>query len=143
MDEMAQKYLAEAGILGIRRVSMEDLRRVAKLTGATVVTSMADMEGGESFDPANLGHAKTAWEERIGEDRYIIIEGGAGRPAGSILLRGPNPQIIGEVERSVHDALCAVSRALECGAVVPGGGCVEAALSTYLEEYAKTIESKE
>lgn len=70
---------------------MEDLRRVAKLTGATVVTSMADMEGGESFDPANLGHAKAAWEERIGEDRYIIIEGGAGRPAGSILLRGPNP----------------------------------------------------
>lgn len=37
---------------------MDDLRRVAKLTSGTIVTSMADMEGNESFDVANLGIAE-------------------------------------------------------------------------------------
>lgn len=57
IDDMAQKYLCEAGVLGIRRVDMEDIRRIAKLTKATVVNSLADMEGNESFDPACMGFA--------------------------------------------------------------------------------------
>jgi len=143
IDDMAQKYLVEAGVFGVRRVEMDDLKRIAKLTKATIVTSMADMEGNESFDPANLGIAADVKEERIGEDHYVIISNGVGRSAGSILIRGPNTHVIGEVERSVHDALCAVSKTLESQAVVPGGGCVEVALSCYLEEYAKTISGKE
>ena len=39
-----------------------------------------------------------------------------------------------EASRSVHDALCAVSRTLESNAVVPGGGAVETALSLHLED---------
>ena len=143
IDDMAQKYLVEAGILGVRRVQMEDLRRIAKLTKAQIITSMADMEGNESFDPAAMGHAKEMCEQRIGEDHYILIKEGVGRQAGSIMLRGANTQQIQEIERSVHDALCAVSKTLESQAIVPGGGCVEVALSCYLEEFAKTIEGKE
>lgn len=45
--------------------------------------------------------------------------------------------------RSVHDSLCVVKRCLESGYVVPGGGCVEAALSIYLEDFAKTLGNKE
>lgn len=143
IDDMAQKYLVEAGVMGVRRVEMEDLKRIAKITNATIVTSMADMEGNESFDPANLGSAKSISEQRIGEDHFIVVKEGAGRKAGCIMLRGPNTQQIGEVERSVHDALCAVSKTLESQAVVAGGGSVETALNCYLEEYAKTIEGKE
>ena len=33
-------------------------RRVAKATGATVVTTLADMEGNETFDASNLGSAE-------------------------------------------------------------------------------------
>jgi hypothetical protein len=33
-------------------------RRIAKATGATVVTTLADMEGNETFDPACLGAAE-------------------------------------------------------------------------------------
>lgn len=87
---MAQKYLVEAGVLGIRRVDMDDLRRIAKLTKATIVTSLADMEGNESFDPACMGFAGEVHEQRIGEDHYILINQGAGRQAGSVMLRGPN-----------------------------------------------------
>ena len=48
-----------------------------------------------------------------------------------------------KVDRSLHDALCAVKRALESASVVPGGGCVESALSVYLENFATTLGSRE
>ena len=45
LDDVAAKYLVEAGALGIRRVEKGDLQRIAKLTGATVVTTLATPEG--------------------------------------------------------------------------------------------------
>lgn len=45
------------------------------------------------------------------------------------------------MERSVHDALCVVKRVLESKNVVAGGGCVEAALSIYLENFATSLVS--
>ena len=47
--------------------------------------------------------------------------------------------MLDEMERSVHDSLCAVKRTLESNAVVPGGGAVETALSIYLENFATTL----
>merc|ERR1712008_266546 len=55
------------------------------------------------------------------------------RTAASIILRGPSDMYCDEMERSIHDALCVVKRVLESKSVVVGGGCVEAALSIYLE----------
>jgi hypothetical protein len=43
------------------------------------------------------------------------------------------------MERSIHDALCVVKRVLESKSVVAGGGCVEAALSIYLENFATSL----
>lgn len=57
--------------------------------------------------------------------------------------QGANEFMLDEVERSVHDALCAVSRCLSSSAVCPGGGAVEAALSVYLEDFARTLGSRE
>merc|ERR1712212_675539 len=48
-----------------------------------------------------------------------------------------------EMERSIHDALCVVKRVLESKSVVVGGGCVEAALSIYLENFATSLSSRE
>lgn len=43
--------------LASRRVKKEDMRRIAKSTGASIVTTLADMEGNETFDPSVLGEA--------------------------------------------------------------------------------------
>lgn len=56
-----------------------------------------------------------------------------------MILRGPNEMMLDEMERSLHDSLCVVKRTLESNRVVPGGGCVEAAVSIYLENYATTL----
>ena len=51
--------------------------------------------------------------------------------------------MLDEVERSLHDSLCVLKRTLECGYVVAGGGAVEIALGIYLEDFSKTLASKE
>eukprot|EP00967_Tisochrysis_lutea_P139445 scaffold253373_cov35-Tisochrysis_lutea.AAC.3 len=143
IDDMALKYFVEANCIAMRRVRKDDMRRIAKLTGGTMMITLADMEGNESFDPSLLGVADEVMEERICDDDHVIIKGGKSQRYCSVLLRGANSHMLDEVDRSLHDALCAVKRALESSSVVPGGGCVESALSIYLENFATTLGSRE
>merc|ERR1712217_183646 len=78
----------------------------------------------------------------MGND-FIFIKGCSTSKAATLLLRGANEFMLDESERSIHDALCAVSRTLESNSVVPGGGAVECALSLHLEDYARTFNSYE
>lgn len=143
IDDMAIKYFVEAGALAVRRVKKEDLRRIAKLTGGQLIITFADMEGNESFTPDMLGVADEVLEERVADDDHIIIKGGQNTSACSVLLRGANMHMLDEIERALHDALCAIKRALESATVVPGGGCVESALSIHLENFATSLGSRE
>ncbi|CAA2945099.1 T-complex 1 subunit alpha [Olea europaea subsp. europaea] len=142
IDDMALKYFVEAGAIAVRRVRKEDLRHVAKATGATVST-FADMEGEETFDSSLLGYADEVVEERIADDDVIMIKGTKTTSAVSLILRGANDFMLDEMDRALHDALCIVKRTLESNTVVAGGGAVEAALSVYLENLATTLGSRE
>ncbi|KAG5415703.1 hypothetical protein IGI04_003270 [Brassica rapa subsp. trilocularis] len=143
IDDMALKYFVEAGAIAVRRVRKEDMRHVAKATGATLVTTFADMEGEETFDPAHLGTAEEVVEERIADDDVVLIKGTKTSSAVSLILRGANDYMLDEMERALHDALCIVKRTLESNTVVAGGGAVESALSVYLEHLATTLGSRE
>lgn len=59
------------------------------------------------------------YEEKVGDNELIIIEGCASQRAGSILLRGPNEYTLDEMERAMHDAMCVVKRVLESNEVPP------------------------
>merc|ERR1712060_806415 len=122
---------------------MGDIKRLAKCTGGTVLLTMATMEGDEAFDPQCLGAAEEVAEQRVGDNDFIFIKGCAATKAATILLRGANEFMLEESSRSIHDALCAVSRTLESNAVVPGGGAVETALSLYLEDRSLEFNSYE
>ncbi|XP_009587287.1 T-complex protein 1 subunit alpha [Nicotiana tabacum] len=143
IDDMALKYFVEAGAIAVRRVRKEDLRHVAKATGATVVSTFADMEGEETFEPSLLGHAEEVVEERIADDDVIMVKGTKNSSSVSLILRGANDFMLDEMERALHDALCIVKRTLESTTVVAGGGAVEAALCVYLEYLATTLGSRE
>jgi T-complex protein 1 subunit alpha len=143
IDDFALKYFVEAKCIAVRRVKKGDLRRIAACSGAKVVTSMADMEEEESFDPANLGSAGKIYEDRIGDWEYMFFEGMEKSRAQTIILRGANEFFVDEVERSLHDSLCVVKRVLESNAVVAGGGSVEVALSISLDDFARTLGSRE
>ncbi|CAN0916095.1 T-complex protein 1 subunit alpha [Linum grandiflorum] len=143
IDDMALKYFVEAGAIAVRRVRKEDMRHVAKATGATMVSTFADMEGDETFDSSLLGSADQVVEERIADDDVVMIKGTKNTTAVSLILRGANDYMLDEMERALHDALCIVKRTLESNTVVAGGGAVESALSVYLEYLATTLGSRE
>ncbi|KAF6250936.1 chaperonin complex component [Scenedesmus sp. NREL 46B-D3] len=143
IDDMTLKYFVEAGVLAVRRVPKDDLKRIAKATGAQVVLTLADMEGNESFDAGCLGEAEEVVEKRVADDAMVMISGAKTSRAATLLLRGANDMHLDEMDRSLHDALCVVKRVLESGSVVPGGGAVEAGLSIYLENFATSLGSRE
>jgi len=58
-------------------------------------------------------------------------------------LRGANDFFLDEVERSLHDSMCVIKRVLESNSIVAGGGSVEVALSVYLDDFARTLGSRE
>lgn len=43
----------------------------------------------------------------------------------------------------MHDALCVIKRVLESNQVVPGGGAVEVGLSIFLDDFARTLGTRE
>ncbi|KAF2352642.1 Chaperonin Cpn60/TCP-1 family [Trinorchestia longiramus] len=143
IDDLCLKYFVEAGAMAVRRVKKVDMKRIAKATGASLLTTLCNLEGEETFEASYLGEAAEVSQERICDDELIIIKSPTARSASSIILRGPNDFYCDEMERSLHDALCVVRRVLESSSVVCGGGSVEAALSVYLENFATTLSSRE
>uniref|UniRef100_A0A672N942 T-complex protein 1 subunit alpha n=2 Tax=Sinocyclocheilus grahami TaxID=75366 RepID=A0A672N942_SINGR len=143
IDDMCLKYFVDVGALAVRRVLKRDLKRIAKATGATVCSSLSNLEGEETFEAAMLGQAEEVVQDRVCDDELILIKNTKARTSASIVLRGANDFMCDEMERSLHDALCVVKRVLESKSVVPGGGAVEAALSIYLENYATSMGSRE
>jgi len=143
IDDLCLKYFIEAGAMAVRRCKKTDLKRIAKATGAQFLSTLANLEGDESFDASMLGTADEVVQERISDDELILIKGPKARTAASIILRAANDFYCDEMERSVHDALCVVKRVLESKQLVPGGGCAEAALSIYLENFATSVASRE
>eukprot|EP00906_Rhabdomonas_costata_P016640 RCo023889 len=145
IDDVSLKYMVEAGVIGVRRVKKDDLKRIAKATGGSILLSLASTEGegDETYDASSLGTAESVMEQRFADDEFLVIKGGAKHTQSSIILRGANSFMLDEMERSMNDALQAVRRTMESATVVPGGGAVETALSVYLENFAHTLGSKE
>lgn len=143
IDDLCLKYFVECGAMAVRRCKRQDLKRIAKATGATFLTTLCNLEGEEVFDSSYLGEAAEVSQERVSDDELILIKGPSARSASSIILRGPNDFYCDEMERSIHDALCVVKRVLESQSLVCGGGSVEAALSVYLENFATSLSSRE
>jgi T-complex protein 1 subunit alpha len=141
IDDLALKEFVEAGAMAVRRCRKEDLRRIAKATGGQLVSSLANLEGEETFETSYLGTAEEVVQERISDDELILVKGTKVVNSASVILRGANDYMLDEMERALHDTLSVIKRTLESGSVVPGGGAVESALSIYLENFATTLVS--
>jgi T-complex protein 1 subunit alpha len=69
------QYFVEAGAMAVRRCKKVDLKRIAKATGATFVTSLSNMDGEESFEASFLGEAAEVVQDKISDDECILIKG--------------------------------------------------------------------
>jgi T-complex protein 1 subunit alpha len=137
IDDLCLKYFVESGAMAVRRVRKEDLHRIAKMTGGTMISTMDDLDGNETFDPEWLGACETVSEERVGDGELIYFRNTVNQRATTVILRGANEYMLDEMDRAFHDTLCVLKRILESNTLVAGGGSVEAALSVHLKQFAE------
>ena len=137
IDELAQHYMAKAGIFAVRRAKKSDMEALSKATSGRIVTNLDDL----SVD--DLGHAAKVEERKIGESDMTFITGCPEAKSVSVLLRGGTEHVVEEIRRAFDDAVGVVSVAWEDGAVLTGGGSVLAALSRDLRTYAETVGGRE
>ena len=91
----------------------------------------------------HLGTCDLFDERQIGGERFNVFEGCSKAKTATMLLRGGAEQFIAEVERSLHDAIMIVKRAIKNSHVVAGGGATEMEISRYLRDQSRTIEGKQ
>lgn len=136
IDDMAQHYLARGGMIAVRRIKESDMSKLAKATGATMITNIDEITSND------LGNAQLVEERHVETDKWVFIEGCKNPKAISILLRGGSQRVVDEVERSVHDALMTVKDVVEYPYVVPGGGAPEAIVSREIREWSNSLEGR-
>ncbi|MDY6775003.1 MAG: thermosome subunit alpha [Halobacteria archaeon] len=137
IDDMAQHYLAKEGILAVRRAKSSDMDKLARSTGATVVSNVNEIEEDD------LGNAGKVEERNIGGDDMIFVEECENPKSVSMILRGGTEHVVDEVERAVDDSLGVVRVTVEEGKVVPGGGAPEVELAMELRDYADSVGGRE
>jgi chaperonin GroEL (HSP60 family) len=130
IDDVAQHYLAKAGILAIRRVKKSDIENLARATGANVVNSI------DTIFSKDLGIAGLVEERKISGDEMIYVSKCKNPKAVSIIVRGGTEHVVDELERGIHDALMVVGVVVEGKKIVAGGGAPETELSLQLRRYA-------
>ena len=130
IDDVAQHYLAKAGILAIRRLKKSDIENLARATGANIVNSI------DTITPKDLGTAGLVEERKVSGDEMIYVSKCKNPKAVSIIVRGGTEHVVDELERAIHDALMVVSVVVEGKKIVAGGGAPETELSLQLRRYA-------
>ncbi len=137
IDDLAQHFLAKSGVLAVRRVKESDMSKLAKATGARMVTNLDDLT------EKDLGYAKLVEERKLEEDKWVFIEGCKNPKAVTILVRGGTQRIVDEAERALHDALMVTKDVVELPAIVAGGGAPEAEVSVQLRTWAQKLSGRE
>ncbi|SIR92246.1 thermosome subunit [Natronorubrum thiooxidans] len=137
IDDMAQHYLAQEGIIAVRRVKASDQGQLARATGATPASSVDDLSEDD------LGFAGSVAQKEIAGDQRIFVEDVEDAKAVTLILRGGTEHVIDEVDRAIEDSLGVVRTTLEDGKVVAGGGAPEIELSLALRDYADSVGGRE
>jgi T-complex protein 1 subunit eta len=137
IGDLATQYFADRDIFCAGRVADEDMKRVTKATGAVINHSCNDIR------EESLGTCGFFEEKQVGADRYNIFETCTEAKSSTIVLRGGAEQFIEEAERSIHDAVMVVKRAIKANSIIPGAGAIEMELSKHIKKYALAIQGKE
>ncbi|MCL7410254.1 MAG: thermosome subunit alpha [Methanosarcinaceae archaeon] len=137
IDDLAQHYLAKAGIYALRRVKKGDLDQLSKATGANIIQSL------DEITDADLGFAGLVAENDVGGPKMTFVTKCKTERAVSVILRGGTDQVVAGLKRALNDALRVVGVALEDGKIVVGGGSPEIELALRLKEYAATLKGRQ
>ena len=137
IDDVAQHYLAKAGILAVRRIKKSDVERIHKSTGAVIVSKIQNITAGD------LGKAKIVEQRDIGDDKMLFVEGTPKSSVVTIIVRGGTDHIVDEVDRALNDALYVTRDVVIHPEISYGGGALACEICQNLRDYASELEGRE
>jgi thermosome len=137
IDDMAQHFLAQHGILALRRVRDSDMAKLARALGATPVSDVQELTEDD------LGFAGSVAQRDVGGDERVFVEDVEEAKAVTLILRGGTDHVVDEVERAVEDAMEVLRVTLEDGKILSGGGASETELALKLRDYADSVGGRE
>ena len=137
IDDLAQHFLAKAGIYTVRRVKKSDMEKLARATGGRIINSIHELTKDD------LGKAGLVEERKVSDEKMTFVEQCENPKSVSIILRGGTEHVVDELDRAMEDALRVVGVAVEDKLLVPGGGAPEVELALRLRAYASTVGGRE
>ncbi|KAJ2819644.1 T-complex protein 1 subunit gamma, partial [Coemansia sp. 'formosensis'] len=133
VSDLAQHYLVKENITALRRMRKTDNNRIARATGAKIVTSVDELKEQDVGTGCGLFSI-----EKIGDEYFTFLTKCKDPKACTILLRGPGKDTLNEIDRNLQDAMCVARNVLFNPYLCPGGGATEMALSVQLAQRAKS-----
>ena len=135
VSDLAQHYFAKANITAFRRLRKTDNNRVARATGATIVSRTDEIR------ESDIGTGCGLFEMRkIGEEYFAFFEECKDPKACTIILRGGSKDVLNEIERNLTDAMLVVRNVVFDPRLLPGGGATEMAVSVGLRKAGLKLE---
>lgn len=131
IDPLSLDILAKSGILALRRAKRRNMERLQLVCGGTAQNSVDDLT------PDVLGWAGLVYEHTLGEEKFTFVEDVKTPKSVTLLIKGPNPHTIQQIQDALRDGLRAVKNAIEDSALIPGAGAFEVACSAHLSGPAK------
>ena len=137
IDELAQEYLAKAGIISMRRVKANDLWWVEKATGASTCKSL------ENISTSELGEAKRVYQKSVSDDKMVFVDGCKNPNAVTLLLRANSKRYLDEFHRTALNVIYVLRDFIEHPWIIGGGGSTEAIIANKIRVKALNVEGKE
>ena len=135
VSDLAQHYLAKANITAFRRLRKTDNNRIARATGATIVSRTDEIQ------ETDIGTGCGLFEMRkIGDEWFCFLDECKDPKACTIVLRGGSKDVLNEIERNLQDAMQVVRNVVYNPKLLPGGGATEMAVAVGIRLAAKKIQ---
>merc|ERR1719297_316449 len=123
--------------MAIEHADFDGIERLALVTGGEIVSTFGNP------DKVKIGKCDLIEQVSIGDETLLKFSGVPLGEACSVVLRGATEQIIGEADRSLHDALCVLTSTVKEPRTVYGGGCSEMVMAEAISREAAKTPGKE
>lgn len=135
VDNLAEEFLTDSGVMVIQRVANKELRKAVEHTGARVIKRTGLKKDPKELDKYLGSAEKVLFDEKL---EHVRLLKGKGKPMATILVGAATEEVVGERERITKDAASSVQATVK-GGYVTGGGSVELAISREVEQLRDNI----